>query len=210
MKQRNHKMKTTSLHRVALFAATSVALTWALNAADLSQSPPPPKQGQGRLLTPEQRQERHQQIQAIWSELQARKAAGTLTAEEQAWLNQIEQRGGRFVHGTPGQPGPACTAEECAARQQALQQWLVDLRAKTAAGTITPEELAQLDRFEFLGRTGTKSVPHGPRWTSKAGAGPGPGRGFVRGPAGLHGQGRGVVSGGTSPAVNPPPATPSE
>ena len=50
-------------------------------------------------LTPEQRAERQQFIQATVLDLQARRDNGTLNANEKAWLDRMEQAGGPLVNG---------------------------------------------------------------------------------------------------------------
>jgi hypothetical protein len=57
--------------------------------------------GYGRSLTPEQRAAHRAVAQQLISELRQKQADGTLTAEEQAWLERIERRGGMALTGTP-------------------------------------------------------------------------------------------------------------
>lgn len=61
--------------------------------------------GYGRTLTAEQKSAQCASVQKLVAELRQKQANGTLTAEEQAWLKQVEQRGGRCLTGTPRGPG---------------------------------------------------------------------------------------------------------
>jgi hypothetical protein len=56
--------------------------------------------GYGRSLTPEQRVEHRAAMQQWVTELRAKRDAGTITAEESAWLEQVEQRGGKCIGGS--------------------------------------------------------------------------------------------------------------
>lgn len=60
--------------------------------------------GFGRSLTPEQRAAHQATMQEAVATLQAKLDAGTITAEELAWLEQAEQRGGPCINGTPRGP----------------------------------------------------------------------------------------------------------
>lgn len=62
--------------------------------------------GYGRTLTPEQKAEHRAAMQQYVAELRQKQAQGTLTAEERAWLQQVEQRGGPCIDGTPRGGGP--------------------------------------------------------------------------------------------------------
>lgn len=57
--------------------------------------------GYGRTLTPEQRAEHRAAMQKLVADLQAKAKSGVLTAEEEALLARIEQRGGMCLTGTP-------------------------------------------------------------------------------------------------------------
>lgn len=61
--------------------------------------------GYGRSLTPEQRVEHRATVQKWVSDLRAKRDAGTITAEELALLQRVEQRGGPCVTGAPRGPG---------------------------------------------------------------------------------------------------------
>lgn len=61
--------------------------------------------GYGRTLTPEAREEHRQAMQQLREELLAKRAAGTITAEEEAWLTRTERRGGPGLGNGPRGPG---------------------------------------------------------------------------------------------------------
>ena len=61
--------------------------------------------GYGRTLTPEQQAAQQAVVQQMVAELRQKQANKTITAEEQAWLQQVEQRGGMCLTGTPRGPG---------------------------------------------------------------------------------------------------------
>lgn len=155
------KLNTKSILGGLSGMAIAVLAAYSINAVD-STALPDLGPGQGRFLTPEQRVARSQQMQTTVQQLLAKQAAGTLTAEEQAWLNQAGQRGGWCVNGLPARYGQNAAFSP---RWQQMQQLAVGLRAKQAAGTITTEEQAWLDRFE-LGRGWCLSgQPGGTAWS---------------------------------------------
>lgn len=57
--------------------------------------------GYGQTLTSEQRIAHRGVVQQMVTELQAKREAGTITAEELIWLGQFENRGGRCTNGQP-------------------------------------------------------------------------------------------------------------
>jgi hypothetical protein len=57
--------------------------------------------GTGKAMSAEQRAEHMAALQGAVQALQAQREAGTLTNEEQAWLEQVERRGGYFRTGIP-------------------------------------------------------------------------------------------------------------
>ncbi len=61
--------------------------------------------GYGRSLTPEQRTAQRAVVQQLVNELRGKRAAGAITAEELAFLDQIEKRGGMCINGVPRGPG---------------------------------------------------------------------------------------------------------
>ena len=61
-------------------------------------------QGPAWNMTPEQRAEHVQQMQAYVAGLREKKANGSITAEEAAWLAKMEERGGLCVNGVPRGP----------------------------------------------------------------------------------------------------------
>jgi len=102
-------MKTTSILLKSLMAAlllagSSIMLT-AQTAPTQPVCPLGNQPGYGRTLTPEQRMAHRAVVQQYVAELRQKQAKGTLTAEEQAWLKQVEQRGGIILTGTPRGPG---------------------------------------------------------------------------------------------------------
>jgi hypothetical protein len=94
----------TTIHLIKILALAAVlggsapALT-AQNAT--AECPFGQVPGSGRLMTPEQRAVHRAAAQQLLLELRQKQADGTLTAEEQAWLQQVRQRGGRGIIGTP-------------------------------------------------------------------------------------------------------------
>jgi hypothetical protein len=89
-------MKATTILKsiltgVLLSVSTSIVL--AQNAANPA-CPFGNEPGYGRSLSPEQRAEHRAAVQELLAELQAKSDAGTATAEDLAWLNQFQQRGG--------------------------------------------------------------------------------------------------------------------
>jgi hypothetical protein len=97
-------MKTLArlLAAFALLTATSTGLLaqTATPVCPLGNQP-----GYGRSLTPEQRAEHRAAMQAHVAEMRQKQADGSITAEEEAWLQQAEQRGGPCIMGTPRGPG---------------------------------------------------------------------------------------------------------
>jgi hypothetical protein len=103
-KQTNIKndMKTKLMLKAVTAAAMLGGATVGLLAQDATPACPfgyPP--GTGQTLTPEQRADHIAVLQAKVQELRAKREAGTLTQEEQTWLEQVEQRGGYFRTGVP-------------------------------------------------------------------------------------------------------------
>jgi hypothetical protein len=202
-------MKTTiSLIAGLALTVSAIALSGQTGAALPTLAP-----GQGRFLTSEQRVARQQQMQTTVANLRAKKAAGTLTAEEQAWLDQAEQRGGWCINGTPARLGQQMTPEQRTACQQQMQKYMTDLRAKKAADTITPDEQAWLDQAEKQGGWCVNGIPCGRGWGAQGGAGfgPGCGRGWgaQAGNGFGHGRGRGWGRGANGcPFATPPSPVP--
>jgi hypothetical protein len=81
-------------------AATILTAQTATATCPLGHQP-----GYGRTLTAEQKAAQCTEVQKLVAELRQKQAQGTLTTEEQAWLKQVEQRGGRCLTGTPRGPG---------------------------------------------------------------------------------------------------------
>jgi hypothetical protein len=100
-------MKTTHLTRsivAAVLLGGSATMLLAQDAANLP-CPVGHAPGYGRKLTPEQRAGHRAAMQQQMTVLREKQANGTLTAEEQTWLKQAEERGGPCVTGTPRGPG---------------------------------------------------------------------------------------------------------
>jgi hypothetical protein len=94
-------MKTTTLIHTLTAALLLSGSTVAVLAQDTATPTCPLgyEPGYGRTLTPEQRAEHQAAVQQLVTELRAKRDAGTITAEELAWLEQYEQRashGNRF------------------------------------------------------------------------------------------------------------------
>jgi hypothetical protein len=95
-------MKTTLIAKsiiTALFlgaAGTSLIAQTTTATCPLGHEP-----GYGRSLDAGQKEELRAEKQQLVAELRQKQAAGTLTAEERAWLQAAEQRGGPCISGTP-------------------------------------------------------------------------------------------------------------
>lgn len=93
-------MKTKISFILSLAFAAGVLAVQAQNTP--AQSPSPTiTRGPVWRLTPEQRAERQQFIQATVLDLQARRDNGTINANEKAWLDRMEQAGGLCANGVP-------------------------------------------------------------------------------------------------------------
>lgn len=95
-------MKTTTIVKAILAAVLLNGSATMLNAQ--TSTPVCPfghEPGYGQSLSPEQRAEHRAVMQQYIAELRQKQADGTLTAEEQTWLQQAEQRGGPCVTGAP-------------------------------------------------------------------------------------------------------------
>jgi hypothetical protein len=82
--------------------------------------------GYGRTLTPAQKAEQCAAVQQLVAELRQKQAQGTLTAEEQAWLKQVEQRCGQCVNGKGWGSGAAKGQGACGGKGQGKGQGLCD------------------------------------------------------------------------------------
>jgi hypothetical protein len=100
-------MKMTHITRSIVAAVLLSGSATGLLAQNTANSPCPfgHEPGYGRNLTPEQRAEHRAAVQQYVAELHPKQANGTMTAEEQAWLKQAQERGGRCITGTPRGPG---------------------------------------------------------------------------------------------------------
>ena len=98
------------MNKLTVFAAAALLVAGAATAL-LAQTPTTPvcpfghAPGYGRTLTPEQRAAHQAVAQQLVAELKAKREAGKATAEELAWLERVEQRGGMCINGVPRGPG---------------------------------------------------------------------------------------------------------
>jgi hypothetical protein len=93
-------------------------------------------------------QARHRPTHVTITQLRQKKADGTITPQEQTVLDQIDQPGSRGSNGRPPAHSPALSPEERQVRHQQLAALHQELLTKKEAGTLTPEEQAQLTKFE--------------------------------------------------------------
>jgi hypothetical protein len=94
-------MKTTNIIK-SVVAAVLLSGSATILMAQTAATPTCPfghEPGYGRSLTPEQRAVQQAAMQQLVTELRAKRDAGTITAEESAWLAQVEQRGGKCIGG---------------------------------------------------------------------------------------------------------------
>ena len=100
-------MKITHIMKAIVAALLLSGSATVLLAQDAASSPCPfgHEPGYGRSLTPEQRAAHQAVVQQYLAALRQKQANGTMTAEEQAWLQQAQERGGRCITGTPRGPG---------------------------------------------------------------------------------------------------------
>jgi hypothetical protein len=114
-------------------SATMLMAQTATPACPLGHEP-----GYGRSLTATQKAEQCAAVQQLVAELRQKQAKGTLTAEEQAWLKQVEQRGGQCVTGTPRGPGAGKGQGACSGTGQGKGQGLRDGTGPCSAGGTCP------------------------------------------------------------------------
>jgi hypothetical protein len=99
-------MKTTNLIASIAAAAILCGSATILTAQDATAACPfGHEPGYGRSLTPEQQSAHRAAVRQLMAELRQKQADGTVTAEEQTWLQQAMQRGGMCITGTPRGPG---------------------------------------------------------------------------------------------------------
>ncbi|HOW63999.1 MAG TPA: hypothetical protein P5186_07960 [Candidatus Paceibacterota bacterium] len=95
-------MKSTTIIKSLMAAMLLSAATTILNAQSTATTCPLGfTPGYGRSLNAEQRVQHRAAVQQLVSDLRQKKAQGTLTPEEQVRLQQLEQRGGPCITGTP-------------------------------------------------------------------------------------------------------------
>jgi hypothetical protein len=113
-RKRKHKHSGTIMKtNLIVKAIVAAALLGVATTGLLAQNTDPVcpfgyEPGTGQAMTAEQRAKHVAALQALVQELRAKRDAETLTPEEQAWLQQVERRGGYLRTGTPrGQRGQA-------------------------------------------------------------------------------------------------------
>ena len=101
------KTKLSLLAGVAFVVTTLAVQAQNTPGPSAAQTCPP---GPAWQLTPEQLAERQQKVQAILADLRAKRGNGTLTANEKACLDRMEQSGGLCINGVPrgGGMGAGC------------------------------------------------------------------------------------------------------
>ena len=87
-------------NKTSLLVALAILVTACSATAQTTVTPPCPT-GPICQMTPEQKAERQQQMQALMADLQEKREAGIITDAENAWLDRMEQAGGLCVNGTP-------------------------------------------------------------------------------------------------------------
>lgn len=100
-------MKITTITKSMLAAVLlmgSATILMAQTATAQTAKPTCPlgyEPGYGRSLSAEQRAQHRAAVQQLVAELRQKRTNGTITTEEQTWLQQVEQRGGMCINGTP-------------------------------------------------------------------------------------------------------------
>jgi hypothetical protein len=133
-------MKTTHLTRsivAAVLLGGSATMLLAQDAANLP-CPVGHAPGYGRKLTPEQRAGHRAAMQQQMTVLREKQANGTLTAEEQTWLKQAEERGGPCVTGTPVVRAPARACEQVKVPAKAPAPARAEAAAMVVASVTAP------------------------------------------------------------------------
>lgn len=127
--------------------------------------------GQGLRLNFEQRVQRREQMQTTLAELRSKKAAGTINAQEQAWLDKAEERGGFCVTGVPMRGVGRAITPQAAGETVPVCPAIAALNAKKTAGKLDATDQALLEQLEQNG------MPRGGRQGRHGGRGMGFGRG---------------------------------
>jgi hypothetical protein len=90
--------------KISLIAGLALAVSAITLAAQTPATQPPlhsTTRGPGWRLTPEQQAQRHVQVQTALNDLRTKRDSGTLTADEKARLEGMEQAGGLCINGVP-------------------------------------------------------------------------------------------------------------
>lgn len=104
-------MKPTMILRSLLAAGLLSGFSTVVQAQNATRTCPLGNEpGYGRTLTAEQRAEQCAAVRQQVAELQQKRTQGTLTADEAAWLQQVGQRCGPCVTGSPRGRG-ACLGQ---------------------------------------------------------------------------------------------------
>lgn len=125
----NRHMKTTMIVKSMLAAVLLLGTASILEAQTTTRVCPfGYEPGYGRSMNAEQRAQHRVVVQQKLAELRQKQANGTATAEEQAWLKQVEQRGGMCINGIPRGwcGGRGYGAGNCAGGRQGRGQGLRD------------------------------------------------------------------------------------
>jgi len=160
------KTKTNILLKTIVAAAMLGAIPMGLRAQE--EEPFCPfgyEPGTGRAMTAEQRTEHISALQAKLQELSARHQAGTLTDEEQAWLDQVTRRGGLNRTGIPR--GPRGGQDVRQGRHQGSRE---GVGPRGGAGYGRGQGYGPRDGSALGGGRG---MGHGPRDGARAGGGQG-------------------------------------
>jgi len=98
-----------------IFLAVSLLITGVTGYTAKAQNATPPQRGTGNpncpirqqfggpgwAMTPEQKLQRQQIVQAYIEELKNKKANGTITQAEMQWLENMQNRNGMCINGVP-------------------------------------------------------------------------------------------------------------
>jgi hypothetical protein len=142
-------MKTTTIIKSVIAAvilcgsATILMSQSGTPACPLGHEP-----GYGRTLNAEQKAAQCTAVQQLVAELRQKQTSGTITTEEKAWLQKVEQRGGPCVTGTPRAAGTGKGQGTCVGAGQCKRQGLRDgTGPRSADGTCplgnTPQRAGQ-------------------------------------------------------------------
>lgn len=117
-------------------------------------------------------------MQTTVAVLRAKKAAGTLNAAEQAWLDKAEQRGGICITGTPARGAGRAFTPQAFGTTAPVCPAVAALNAKKAAGTLGAADQTFLQRMDPFGMQRGR---HGRNCGRGMGMGWGRGKGYMDG-----------------------------